>query len=104
MLAGVVETVSESNVDMPDPELGKATIVFENPDGETEHATVDNEYILYFQDHWQVKYGEDDEGNDVVRRIPKERVHYVERSVEEFQDRVDALLDRAKDRFDFDLG
>lgn len=96
--------MSESNgdLDVPDPELGKATIVFEKPDGETKHATVDNEYIIYFQDHWQVKYGEDDEGNDVVRRIPKERVHYVERSVEEFQDRIDALLDRAKDRFDFE--
>ncbi|MEM4780327.1 MAG: hypothetical protein QXG03_01985 [Halalkalicoccus sp.] len=89
-------------IDVPDPELGTATIVFETPDGEVEHHTVENEYILYFQDHWQVKFGEDEDGNDVVRRIPKEKVHYVERSVEQFQDRIDALLDRAKDRFDFD--
>ena len=94
-------------MDVPDPEIGMATIVFETPDGETDQFTVENEYIIYFQDHWQVKAGEDDDGNDVVRRIPKEKVFYVERSVEEFQDRIDALLDRAKDRFDFgdlDLG
>lgn len=89
-----------ADLDVPDPELGKATIVYETPDGETEHVTVDNEHIVYFQDHWQVKTDEDDEGNDVIRRIPRGKVHYVERSVEEFQDRVDALLDRAKDRFD----
>jgi hypothetical protein len=89
-------------IDMPDSELGNATIVFETPDGDIDHIEVENEYIIYFQDHWQVKAGEDSEGNDVVRRIPKERVYYVERSVEEFQDRIDALLDRAKDRFDLD--
>lgn len=85
-------------------DLGRATIVYEEPDEGTVELTVDNEHVAYFQDHWTVKTGEDDEGNDVIRRIPTRRVHYVERSVEEFQDRVDALLDRAKDRFDFDLG
>ncbi|ADJ15588.1 hypothetical protein [Halalkalicoccus jeotgali] len=89
-------------LDVPDPELGTATIVFETPNGEVDHLTVENEYVVYFQDHWQVKAGEDGAGNDVVRRIPKEKVYYVERSVEEFQDRIDALLDRAKDRFDLD--
>lgn len=94
--------VGMDELDMPDPELGTATIVFDTPDGETDHIEVENEYLLYFQDHWQVKTGEDDDGNDLVRRIPRERVQYVERSVEEFQDRIDALLDRAKDRFDFE--
>lgn len=96
------ESDTDGDLDMPDPKLGKATIVFENEDGEAEHAVVDNEYIVFFQEHWQVKFGEDDEGNDVIRRIPRDRVYYVERSVEEFQDRIDALLDRARDRFDLD--
>lgn len=85
----------------PDPELGKATLVYETPDGETETLEVDNEYIVYFDDHWQVKTTEDEQGNDVIRRIPREQVFYAERSVEEFQDRVDALLDSAKDRLPF---
>ena len=90
--------MSETELDMPDPTLGQATIVFEAPDGETESYEVDNEHIVFFQDHWQVKTGEDEEGNDVIRRIPRDRVYYVERSVEEFQDRVDALVDKAKNR------
>ena len=96
-------TETDTDLEMPDPELGQASIVFENENGETEHAVVDNEYIVYFQEHWQVKYGEDDQGNDVIRRIPREHVYYVERSVEEFQDRIDALLDKARDRFDFNF-
>lgn len=95
-LARVVEAMAD--IDTPDPELGRATIVYETPDGDTESLTVNNEHIVYFQDHWQVKAGEDEEGNDVLRRIPWRRVYYVERSVEEFQDRVDALVDGAKDR------
>jgi hypothetical protein len=85
-------------MDVPDPQLGKATIVYEDPDGDTESIEVDNEYLVFFQDHWQVRAGEDEEGNDVVRRIPRDRVYFVERSVEEFQDRIDSMLDQAKDR------
>ncbi|GAA0664206.1 hypothetical protein ACFQDG_06010 [Natronoarchaeum mannanilyticum] len=96
--------MSETQFDMPDPELGQATIVFDDPDGDVESIEVDNEHIVYFQDHWQVKTGEDEEGNDVVRRIPRGKVHYVERSVEEFQDRIDALVDKAKNRLNFDIG
>jgi hypothetical protein len=88
----------DAPVDLPDPELGQATIVYDDPDGETTSREVDNEHIVYFQDHWQLKTGTDDEGNDVVRRIPRQRVHYVERSVEEFQDRVDAMIDQARKR------
>lgn len=88
---------------MPDPELGQATIVYETPDEGREVLTVDNEYILYFQDHWQIRSGEDAEGNDVVRRIPRERVYHVERSVEEFRDRIDELVARAREKLDVSL-
>jgi len=93
-----VDETDDSTPEMPDPELGQATIVYDEPDGETLSRTVDNEHIVYFQDHWQLKTGTDEEGNDVIRRIPRQRVHYVERSVEEFQDRVDAMIDQARKR------
>ena len=86
---------------MVDPQLGQATIVYDDPDEDTIETVVDNEFIAYFDDHWLVKVGEDDDGNDVVRRIPKERVHYVERSVEEFQDKIDKLADEAQQRLPF---
>lgn len=89
---------SEGAPDLPDPELGQATIVYDEPGSETTTREVDNEHIVYFQDHWQLKTGTDSEGNDVIRRIPRQRVHYVERSVEEFQDRVDALIEGARKR------
>ncbi|MFW5974538.1 MAG: hypothetical protein ACOCPZ_04085, partial [Natrialbaceae archaeon] len=34
------------------------------------------------------KAGEDDEGNDLVRRVPAQRVHHVERTVEKFEEEV----------------
>ena len=67
-------------------ELGRATIVYETASGEVEKATVDNDHIAYFQDHWLFEYGTDDEGNDIVRRVPSERVYHVERSVEELEE------------------
>jgi hypothetical protein len=97
------DTDDESELDVPDPELGQATIVFDDPDGDTTKRTVDNEHIVYFQDHWQLKTGTDADGNDVIRRIPRQRVHYVERSVEEFQDRVDAMLDQARKRLPIEI-
>ena len=97
------DTDDESELDVSDPELGKATIVFDDPDGDTTKRTVDNEHIVYFQDHWQLKTGTDADGNDVIRRIPRQRVHYVERSVEEIQDRVDAMLDQARKRLPIEI-
>jgi len=97
------DTDEESELDVPDPELGQATIVFDDPDGETTKRVVDNEHIVYFQDHWQLKTGTDADGNDVIRRIPRQRVHYVERSVEEFQDRVDAMIDQARKRLPIEI-
>ncbi|OLZ40615.1 hypothetical protein A6E15_06240 [Natrinema saccharevitans] len=40
-------------------------------------------------------YGTDDDGNDVVRRVPKERVHYVERSVGEIEETFESGLEKA---------
>lgn len=85
---------------MTDAELGYATIVYDDPDEGRVETQVENEHIAYFDDHWLVKTGEDSGGNDLVRRIPRKRVHYVERSVEEFEDRVDRMVDEVKGRFD----
>jgi hypothetical protein len=41
----------DSGLDVPDPELGQATIVYDDPDGEKTSREVDNEHIVYFQDH-----------------------------------------------------
>jgi hypothetical protein len=72
-------------------DLGQATIAYEDPDEGTVEKIVPNEHIAYFQDHWIVKTEEDDRGHDVVRRLPARRVHYVERSVEEFEEEVRTL-------------
>lgn len=77
-------------------DLGEATIVYEEPDEGTVRKTVPNEHVAYFQDHWIVKTDEDEQGNDIVRRIPSKRVHYVERSVEEFESEVETLIDQVQ--------
>ncbi|SEV86252.1 hypothetical protein [Natrinema salifodinae] len=83
-----------------EPELGTATIVYEPTDGEIERVTVDNDRIAYFQDHWLFAYGTDEDGNDVVRRVPKQRVHYVERSVEELEETFESGLEKAKGKLE----
>ncbi|WP_436344821.1 hypothetical protein [Natronorubrum sp. FCH18a] len=83
-----------------DLELGKATIVYETATGDLERATVDNDHIAYFQDHWLFAYGTDDDGNDVVRRVPKERVRLVERSVEEIEDTFETAVDKTKGKLE----
>lgn len=85
---------------MVDEDLGEATIVYEDPDEGTVERTVQNEYLAYFQDHWIVRTGEDDEGRDLVRRIPRSRVHYVERTVEEFEEEVSTLKNRVQSAAD----
>lgn len=89
----------ETNTDT-EPELGTATIVYETPGEDVEHVTVDNDRIAYFQDHWLFAYGTDDDGNDVVRRVPKENVHYVERSVEEIEETFESGLEKAKGKLE----
>ena len=77
-------------------DLGEATIVYEDPNEGTVQKTIPNEHVAYFQDHWIIKTDEDDQGHDIVRRIPSRRVHYVERSVEEFEEEIDTLVDRVQ--------
>ena len=81
---------------MAETDLGTATIVYEHPKEGTVEKTVENEHVVYFQDHWLVRQAEDDDGNDTVRRIPKERVHYVDRNVEQFEDEVGTLRNQVE--------
>lgn len=77
-------------------DLGTATIVYDDPDEGTVEKTIANEHVAYFQDHWIIKTDEDDHGHDIIRRIPARRVHYVERSVEAFEEEVKTLFDRVE--------
>ena len=81
---------------MTEADLGKATIAYEDTNGDTVEETVENEYVAYFQDHWMVKTGEAESGEDVVRRIPAQRVYYVERNVEKFEEEVMTLRNQVQ--------
>jgi hypothetical protein len=76
---------------MAESDLGTATIVYDHPEDGTVEESVQNKHIAYFQDHWLLKRDEDEAGNDLVRRIPVERVHYVDRNVEAFEDEVSTV-------------
>jgi hypothetical protein len=78
-----------------DEELGTATVVYEHPDEGTVERSLENENVAYFQDHWICKIDERD-GEDVVRRIPAERVYYVDRTVEAFEDEVATLRNQVE--------
>jgi len=58
---------------MDELEFGKATIVYEDQDGDIVEETVDNEMVVYARDHWMLKSGTDDEGNDLMSQIPRDR-------------------------------
>ncbi len=79
-----------------DEDIGEATIVYEHPEEGTVEREVPNEHIAYFQDHWLIKTGEDEDGRDLVRRIPAQKVHYVERTVERFEEEVKTLRDQVQ--------
>ena len=81
---------------MVEEDLGEATIVYEDPEDGTTERTVDNEHVAYLQDHWILLVGEDDQGRDRIRRIPAQRVHYVERTVEAFEREVQTVTDRVE--------
>ncbi|WP_135533741.1 MULTISPECIES: hypothetical protein [Halostella] len=88
---------------MVQEDIGQATIVYEGPDGDAVERTVDNEHVAYFQDHWIIKIDDEEteeeermEGRDTVRRIPAQRVYYVERSVEEFEEEVKTIRDQVQ--------
>lgn len=81
---------------MDELELGKATIVYEDEGGETREETVDNEQLVYVRDHWAVNAGRDDEGNDLMKQIPRDRVLRVERSVEQFEEQARTVRHRVE--------
>jgi hypothetical protein len=78
-----------------DEDLGTASIVYDLPAEGTVEWTGQNEHLVYFQDHWLIKLEETAEG-DVIRRIPRNRVHYVERSVEEFEAEIESVQNRVR--------
>lgn len=81
---------------MSELELGQATIVYDHPEeGQTE-VTVDNEQIVYARDHWMVVTGVDDEGDDRMQQIPRDRVHYVERDAEQFEEQARTVRHRVE--------
>ncbi|WP_336001996.1 hypothetical protein [Halorientalis halophila] len=96
---------------MDEIELDQATITYEDPDEGTVTETVDNENVVYARDHWMVKTGTDDEGNDLMHQIPKERVHRVSRNVEQFEEqaqtvrhRVESFASDIRERLPVDIG
>lgn len=96
---------------MDEIELGQATIVYEDPDDGVVEETVDNEQLVYARDHWMVKTGTDEEGNDLMSQIPRDRVHRVDRSVQEFEDeartvrrRVESIANDLRQRIPVDVG
>ena len=92
-------------------EAGQATIVYEDPEEGQKEVTVANEQVAYVRDHWAVKAGTDDEGNDLMKQIPATRVHYVERNVQHFEEeintvrhRVESLAGELRQKLPVDLG
>jgi hypothetical protein len=81
---------------MAEQDLGEATIVYEDPEDGTVERTVQNEHVAYFQEHWLIKTGEDEQGRDTVRRVPRERVYHVERTVEAFEEEVAGVADHLR--------
>jgi hypothetical protein len=96
---------------MEEIQLGQGTIVYEDPkDGRTE-TTVDNEELVYARDHWMLRSGGDEHGNDQMRQIPRDRVYYVERNVERFEERaatvrhrVESLASNLREKVPVDMG
>lgn len=89
------ESRDDDAAEMP-VEMGKATIVYEHPEEGRKEVTVSNEQVVYAQDHWAFMSGTDEEGNDLVRRIPRDKVHYVERNVQKFEDEVRTVRHRVE--------
>lgn len=102
----------DSDTDLQvDRETGQATIVYDHPAEGCVEETVSNEQIVYVQDHWAFVSGTDENGDDLVRRVPHTRVHYVERSVQEFEEeiktirrRVESIADGVRQKLPVNLG
>jgi len=96
---------------MDEIELGQATIVYEDPAEGVVEETVDNEEVVYAYDHWNVRTGTDEEGNDLMKQIPRDRVHRVDRNVEKFEEqagtvrkRVESLANDIRERIPVTVG
>lgn len=96
---------------MDEIELGQGTIVYEDPDDGRTEMTVDNEELVYARDHWMLRSGSDEEGNDQMRQIPRDRVYYVERNAERFEEeaatvrrRVESLASDLREKVPVDMG
>jgi len=81
---------------MEELELGQATIVYEDPDEGIVEETVDNEALVYAYDHWNVRSGTDEDGNDLMKQIPRDRVHRVDRNVEKFEEQAGTVRKRVE--------
>lgn len=81
---------------MSELELGQATIVYEDPEEGQVDQTVDNERLVYARDHWMVRTGTDEQGNDLMKQIPREHVHSVERNVERFEEQARTVRRRVE--------
>jgi len=91
--------------------LGQATIVYDDPEEGVVSETVDNEELVYARDHWMVRTGTDDEDNDLMKQIPRDRVHSVDRNVETFEEqtqsmrkRVESIASDLRERLPVDVG
>jgi hypothetical protein len=91
--------------------LGQATITYDDPEEGTVSETVDNEELVYARDHWMIRTGTDEDGNDLMHQIPRDRVHHVARSVERFEEqaqtvrhRVESIAGDLRDRLPVDIG
>ena len=96
---------------MDELELGQATITYDDPEAGTVTETVDNEELVYARDHWMIRIDTDEDGNDIMYQIPRERVHHVARSAEEFEDqvqtvrhRVESIASDLRERIPVDIG
>jgi len=92
-------------------ELGQATIVYEDPDEGVVEETVDNEEVVYARDHWMIRTGTDEENNDLMKQIPRGKVHRVDRSVQKFEEqartvrhRVESFADDLRQKIPVDVG
>lgn len=77
-------------------ELGQATIVYEDPEEGRKEMTVDNEELVYAKDHWMLPVGTDEEGNDLMRHLPRDHVYHVDRNVEKFEEEVATVRHRVE--------
>mgnify|MGYP000633952812 CR=1 FL=1 len=92
-------------------ELGQATIVYDHPEDGVVEETVDNEAVVYARDHWMIRTGTDDQDNDRMKQIPRDRVHRVDRTVERFEEetrtvrrRVESLASGLRRKLPVDIG